>query len=342
MSEPCRLTVTRVVEETADARSFELFVPPGLADRFRYKPGQFLTFIVPTREGPVRRCYSMCTAPDIDPQPIVTIKRVAGGYASNWFNDHVLTGTELDVLPPAGRFVLRDPPLPLFFYAGGSGITPIMALIKSALQNWQVRIALLYANRDRRSIIFETALHELARANSDRLTLTHHLDSERGWVTAEEIRSFAGSSAASGWHYICGPAPFMTLVENTLFDLKVPASHILIERFSSDLPPELAEAFGAAQIGTEAVAARLRIHLDGNTTEADCAAGETILSAARSAGLDPPAVCEQGSCASCLAKLKRGSARMRRNEVLNEAEIAEGLILTCQAEPTSAEVEVDY
>jgi 3-ketosteroid 9alpha-monooxygenase subunit B len=342
MSEPCRLTVARVVEETADARSFELVVPLALAERFRYRPGQFLTFLVPAEGGAVRRCYSLCTAPGLDPQPIVTVKRVAGGRASNWFNDHVRAGSELEVLPPAGRFVLRDPPRPLFFYAGGSGITPVMALIKSALRDWRVPIALLYANRDRASIIFESALAELAKADAQRLTVVHHLDSESGWVNAAEVRAFGGPEPAGAWHYICGPARFMDLVEQTLLGLGVPAAQILTERFSSDLPPELADAFGAAEIGTNAVPARLRIHLDKRTTDADCATGETILAAARRAGLDPPAVCEQGNCASCLAKLVRGSARMRRNEVLNEAEVAEGLVLTCQAEPTSAEVEVEY
>jgi 3-ketosteroid 9alpha-monooxygenase subunit B len=342
MSEPCRLTVARVVEETADARSFELVVPPALADRFRYKSGQFLTFLVPVEGGLVRRCYSLCTAPGVDPRPIVTVKRVAGGRVSNWFNDHVLPGSELEVLPPAGRFVLRDPPRPLFFYAGGSGITPVLALIKSALREWSVPIALLYANRDRSSIIFVSALADLAQARPGRLSVTHHLDSERGWVTAEQVGAFARPHPAEAWHYVCGPAPFMDLIETTLLGLGVPPGQIFIERFSSDLPPELAEAFGAAEIATDAVPARLRIHLDGSTTDANCAAGETILAAARRAGLDPPAVCEQGNCASCLAKLVRGSARMRRNEVLNEAEIAEGLMLTCQAEPTSAEIEIEY
>ena len=342
MSEACRLTVVRVIEETADARSFELAVPPVLAERFGYRPGQFLTFIVPVEDGAVRRCYSLCTAPGLDPRPVVTVKRVAGGRASNWFNDHVQVGSELEVLPPAGRFVLREPPRPLFFYAGGSGITPVLALIKSALRDWQTPIVLLYANRDRASIIFERALAELTKCNPQRLTVFHHLDSERGWVTREEVRGLIGSSPADGLHYVCGPAPFMDLVEATLLGLSVPSTQIFIERFSSDLPPELAEAFGKAEIGTEAVAARLRIHLVGNITEADCAAGETILAAARRAGLDPPAVCEQGNCATCLAKLVRGSARMRRNEVLNEGEMAEGLVLTCQAEPTTAEVELEY
>jgi 3-ketosteroid 9alpha-monooxygenase subunit B len=342
MSEACRLTVARVLEETADARSFELSVPPALADRFRYKPGQFLTFLVPAEGGAVRRCYSLCTAPGIDARPAVTVKRVAGGRASNWFNDQVRAGQELEVLPPAGRFVLRDPPRPLFFYAGGSGITPVMALIKSALRDWTVPTALLYANRDRASIIFEAALADLARAHAERLTVTHHLDSERGWVTGDEVRAFAQPRPAEAWHYICGPAPFMELVERTLIELGVPPGQIFVERFSSDLPPELAEAFGAAEIGTDAIPARLRIKLDGSISEAECAAGETILAAARRAGLDPPAVCEQGSCASCLAKLVSGTARMRRNEVLNEAEIAEGLVLTCQAEPTSEALEVEY
>ena len=109
MSEPCRLTVARVVEETADARSFALVVPPALAERFRYRPGQFLTFLVPAEGGAVRRCYSLCTAPGLDPQPIVTVKRVAGGRASNRFNDRVRAGSELEVLPASLKVVVPVP-----------------------------------------------------------------------------------------------------------------------------------------------------------------------------------------------------------------------------------------
>ncbi len=342
MSESCRLAVARVIEETAEARTFELLVPPGLADRFRYRPGQFLTFLLPREGGSIRRCYSLCTVPGMDSRPAVTVKRVAGGHASNWFNDQVRAGQELDVLPPAGRFTLREPPGPLLFYAGGSGITPVVALIKAALRDWTAPIALFYANRDRSSIIFGSALADLARTHPDRFSLTHHLDAERGWASAEEVRAFVGSGAARAWHHICGPGPFMALVEEVLLAAGAPRERIVIERFSSDLPPELADLLGAAELASDVVPARLGIRLAGRLTEAECAAGETLLEAARRAGLDPPAVCEQGNCASCLAKLVRGSARMRSNEVLTEAEIAEGLILTCQAEPTSAEIEVEY
>src|SRR5713226_1730842 len=181
------LRIAKIVEETPDARSFVLEIPADLADKYRYRAGQFLTFRVPHPEGAFNRCYSLSSAPETDGLPKVTVKRVEGGKGSNWFHDALKEGLTLEVLPPAGRFVLGDGDAPLLLFGGGSGITPMMSLIKSALKADKRRIRLFYANRDKPSIIFAAELDALAKAHPGRLEVIHHLDAEHGFATAEKV-----------------------------------------------------------------------------------------------------------------------------------------------------------
>jgi 3-ketosteroid 9alpha-monooxygenase subunit B len=142
------IRVTRVVEETPDARSFELAIPAELSERFRYRAGQYLTFEVPLGAQRILRCYSLASCPELGEPHKVAVKRVPGGRGSGWFHEQVQAGTLLRVMPPLGRFVLHESARPLLFFAGGSGITPVIGLIKSALVTTGRRIRLLYANRD--------------------------------------------------------------------------------------------------------------------------------------------------------------------------------------------------
>jgi 3-ketosteroid 9alpha-monooxygenase subunit B len=227
---PHELRVARVIDETHDARSFVFEVPPELRERFAYRAGQHLTFEVPLASETILRCYSLASAPEHDEPHKVTVKRVEDGRGSNWFHDHVAAGSVLRVLPPLGRFVLHDETVPLLFFAGGSGITPVVSLIKSALATTQRRIRLLYANRDARSVIFRGELDALANEHAARLEVRHHLDDEAGFVTPDEVRAaLAGFETAAC--YLCGPGPFMTGVEATLREAGVPESHVHIEHF---------------------------------------------------------------------------------------------------------------
>src|SRR5262245_48333812 len=150
-----KLRIAKIIQETPDARSFVLEVPADLADKYRYRAGQFLTFRVTHPDGAFNRCYSLSSAPETDGQPKVTVKRVVGGKGSNWFHDALKEGGTLEVLPPAGRFVLGDSgDRPLLLFGGGSGITPMMSLIKSALKTGKRPMRLFYANRDKPSVIF--------------------------------------------------------------------------------------------------------------------------------------------------------------------------------------------
>ncbi|MBL8711218.1 MAG: ferredoxin--NADP reductase [Rhodospirillaceae bacterium] len=330
------LTVRGVVDETADTRSIEFDVPTALSATFAYKPGQFLSFDIAVDGVSLRRCYSLSSTPGIDPFPRVTVKRVADGRVSNWINDRVKAGDRLLVAPPAGRFVLADEAAPLCLYAGGSGITPIISILKFALATWTTPIRLFYANRSADTVIFQASLDRLAAEHPTRLRIHHHLDLRDGLTTQGEIDDFVKDTP--GWrHYICGPAPFMALVESTLAARQVPAGDIHVERFTASEDDAVPQAPAAG-----AVEAEIIITLDGETRQIRGRAGETVLEAARRAGLQPPSSCESGICASCLAKITRGRATMTHNEVLNDDEIAEGLTLTCQAVPASDELHVEY
>jgi 3-ketosteroid 9alpha-monooxygenase subunit B len=217
-----QLRIAKIVQETPDARSFVLEVPEDLADRFRYRAGQFLTFRVPHEAGAFNRCYSLSSAPETDGRHLkVTVKRVEGGKGSNWFNDQLAEGSSLHVMPPAGRFVLREGDAPLLLFGAGSGITPMMSLIKSALRTGTRRIRLFYANRDKPSIIFDKELLDLLAGHPSRLEVIHHLDAEQGLTQPQEIVS-ALKGFENAEAYLCGPGPFMTLVERTLVDAGMP------------------------------------------------------------------------------------------------------------------------
>lgn len=329
-----RLRLRRVIDETAEARSFELNVPPELAASYRYQSGQFLAFDVLVGGRVLRRCYSLSSAPGIDPHPVITVKRVADGPVSNWFNTVPKAGDLLQVAPPAGRFVLGSEPAPLCLFAAGSGITPIFSIIKTALRDWSTPIRLFYANRDSDSTIFRGALDRMLADHPARLSIRYHFDVRDGLTSETELAAFVHVPMGSR-HYICGPAPFMTLVESVLLKVGAPRADIHIERFT--VPDE-------AQVGDSvgAFTADITISLDGRTSTVRSRMGETVLQAAQRAGLEPPSSCESGICAACLAKVTSGKALMRHNEVLNEDEIAEGLILTCQAVPASPTLKLEY
>jgi 3-ketosteroid 9alpha-monooxygenase subunit B len=333
-----QLRVARIVQETPDARSFVLAVPADLKERFRYRAGQFLTFRVPHPEGTVARCYSLSSSPETDGEAKVTVKRVAGGRGSNWFHDALTEGATLDVMVPAGRFVLNGSAAPLLLFAGGSGITPVMSLIKSALRTTDRRIRLFYANRDAASVIFRAEFDALERAHPGRLEVRHHLDDTQGLTSAAEVQqALAGFEAAES--YLCGPGPFMTLVEETLLKAGVPRNRVLIERFEASgndavpmAPPEDGEVIPSV----------ITIHFEGTAHKVPYRKGLSILNAAREAGLSPNSACEEGFCASCAAKKIKGTIVLANNDIYTEEDLASGWILTCQGHCFGEEVEITY
>ena len=334
-----QLRVAKIVQETPDARSFVLEVPADIADKFTYRAGQFLTFQVPHESGAFNRCYSLSSAPETDGKHLkVTVKRVAGGKGSNWFNDKLQEGGSLHVLPPAGRFMLKDSTAPLLLFGGGSGITPMMSLIKSALKTGNRKIRLFYANRDKASIIFDNELLGLIASSGGRLEVIHHLDAEQGLTKADEIvASMKGFENAEA--YLCGPGPFMTLIERTLSEAGMPRDKVLVERFEAsgnDAVPIEPQDEG------DVIPSEITIHFENKVHKVPYKKGQTILEAARAAGLNPLSSCEEGFCASCAAKRIKGKVVLAKNDIYTADDLANNWILTCQGHCFGAEVEITY
>jgi ferredoxin-NADP reductase len=327
------LAVVDVVDETADARSFVLEIPPPLEETFRYTAGQFCTFRARIGGESVVRCYSMSSSPDAGDRFTVTVKRVPGGRMSNWMNDELAAGDAIEVMRPAGRFVLRAAEVPIVAFAGGSGITPVLSIVKTALATTTREIALVYANRGAGSVIFAEELERLRAASGGRLAVHHHLDSERGFLDAAGCAALVGDRTDADF-YVCGPGPYMDAVEAGLAGRGIARGQVFIERF--ELPgdaPALAESSH-----TESIV----IRLDRRKHTIRYESGDTILDAARRAGLGPPFSCTMGSCATCMAHLDEGRVAMRVNNALSADEVEAGWVLTCQAIPMSREVVVDY
>lgn len=343
------VTVRRVVDETADSASFVLGVPDDLREEFRYEAGQFCRFRAAIDGEAHERCYSMSSAPAVDDELQVTVKRVAEGLVSNWFLDHVGEGSVLEVTPPAGLFQLDDAPDDLLLLAAGSGITPIFSILKQSLATTGRRARLLYANRDLDAVIFRAAIDRIAEGHPDRVSVVHHLDADRGVVDAEAVDRFLqGVDPLATTCFVCGPTPFMDLIEAALVRHRVPADRIHIERFTPEhtndesASPGTTRRVGGEDVGGPDQACMLTIDLDGRTATTEHRPGTTILQAARQAGLAPPFSCEAGNCATCIAKLIEGTAAMRANNVLEADEVADGWLLTCQAVPTAPQVHVIY
>jgi ferredoxin-NADP reductase len=226
--------------------------------------------------------------------------------------------------------------------SAGSGITPVLSLLKTALATTARRVGLLYANRDEDAVIFRSELDTLAERHDSRFTLQHHLDVDKGFISPDVIRQFVGNVGTVGSvedpeFYVCGPGPFMDIVETTLLDGHVRPDRIHIERFTPD------EWVPEVETDDDAPAtSQVTIELDGRTESTEYHPGTTLLQTARQLGLSPPFSCEAGSCATCMARLVDGTASMHVNNALTDDEVAGGWVLTCQAVPTSPRVRVAY
>jgi 3-ketosteroid 9alpha-monooxygenase subunit B len=334
-----RLRVAAVVAETDEARSLVFDVPPELATVFDYQPGQFLTLRIPTdRDGSVARCYSLCSSPLTGDPLTVTVKQTAAGYASRWIAANVAPGTELDVLPPAGQFVPRSLDDDLLLLAAGSGITPAMSILKSVLAAGTGRAVLVYANRDERSVIFGPALRELARSAGSRLLVVHWLDGLQGLpsgpLLAPLIRPYSGYQI-----FASGPDPFLSAVREAAGAVGVAPRAVRVERFLS-LQHNPFDAAAAPELA--GVAATLRVTLDGETRSLGWPAGIRMLDLLIEADLDPPFSCREGICGACACQLTGGKVEMANNEVLDDADLADGYILACQSVALTPEVSVSY
>lgn len=334
-----RLRVAAVIPETPEAHSLVLSVPPALAEAFSYQPGQYLTVRVPSNGGTVARCYSLSSSPHVDRDLMITVKRVPDGAASNWLCDNIRAGATLDLMRPAGSFTPGSLDDDLLLLAGGSGITPVMGIIKSVLSRGRGRLALVYANRDPDSVIFGAELRRLRDAHGDRLDVTHWLDSGQGPPTADGLApllpAYAGREA-----FVCGPEPFVVVARSALRRAGVPDERVRIERFDSaatgPVGPSAADGDGD---GRTSIA---EVTLDGQTHRLPWPADTRLLDVLIAAGLNPPYSCQQGNCGACACRVLDGEVELVHNEVLEDEDFAEGYTLACQALPRSDTVTITY
>jgi 3-ketosteroid 9alpha-monooxygenase subunit B len=361
------LEVVDVVDETTDARSITFRVPPEAGAEFNYRPGQFLTVAVPSEvseTGLAARCYSLCSSPGeggaAGDTLTIAVKRTVDGYASNWICDHLDVGSTLRVLPPSGIFTPASLDADLLLLAGGSGITPIMSIVRAALARGTGRITVFYANRDERSVIFAPQLAELAAAHPERLQVIHWLESVQGLPTQEQVRALAGDHLDRD-AFVCGPAPFMKLAVAALKDLGFPRERRHQEKFVSlggnpfGDAVALARADAAAEAGTDTGSAaegaevavgepvRLEVELDGEThTFDDWDRSTTMLDHLESRGVKAPYSCREGECSACAVRLVEGEVALAHNDVLDDEDLADGIRLACQATPVSDVVRATY
>jgi len=287
--------------------------------------------MVPCAEPPLLRCYSLSQPLREDGLLRITVKRVAGGRASNWLLDHLQAGDDIALLPPAGQFFPESLDADLLLLGAGSGITPLRSILEAVLCQGRGRVFLFYASRDAASLIFAEELAGLCERYPERLQLCIWLDAEQGLPSSQAVANkIAGWPAAES--FICGPKPFMATACAALGEHGVASRLIHQERFAAE-PPVTPQA---------ARRSRLRVTLAGQRHELDVAAGEVLLDAMEHAGLQPPNACRSGVCAACKCRVVSGSVSMRSNQALSEAQLRQGWALACQATPSSAELQVEY
>lgn len=333
-----RLRVAEVVRETGDACSLVFDVPDELAGEFSYRPGQFLTVRVPADGGAVARCYSLSSSPETGDRPAITVKRA--GYGSSWLVDHVAAGDELDVLPPAGTFTPDSLDADLLLIAGGSGITPVMSIVKSALARGRGQVAVIYANRDENSVIFARHLRELAETNP-RLLVIHWLDSVQGHPAPATLAALARPFKDYDV-FLCGPGPMMEVAADALAGLGVEGKRIRTERFVSLTDDPFAERPRPAEDASGGQAATLEVTMDGEKRVLPWPPGSRMLDVLIDAGLDAPFSCREGVCGACACQVTDGEVKMANNDVLTGDDLAEGIILACQSAPLTDNVSITY
>jgi ring-1,2-phenylacetyl-CoA epoxidase subunit PaaE len=350
-----KLRVAEVRRETPDAVSIRFEIPEHLKQAFAFKAGQHLTLRADLDGEDVRRNYSVCVAPS-ENELRIAIKQMMPGRFSVWANTNFREGHEIEVLPPMGRFVVPDTGHENPSYAalaGGSGITPLISILKTVLETRPgARFVLLYGNRNTASVMFLEELAGLKNRYMERLEVYHFLEDE-----AEEIELFNGrldrdkceqvfeslvDVNAADAVFICGPGPMMDAAEAALLARGVPPEKILIERFTSSVlsAEQLAqrEALQQKAAGTELI-----VTLDGRRSRIafDPTKG-SILDCVQAAGMPAPYACKGGVCTTCRAKILEGQVTMTKNYGLTEQEVADGYVLTCQSVPASEHVVLSY
>lgn len=348
-----RLTIRDLRRETADAVSIAFDVPDGLDADYRYNPGQYLTLRATIDGEDLRRSYSICSGPD-DGELRIAVKRVEGGVFSDWVNRTLQPGDEIEVMTPTGRFGATNAPDRARIhvaFAAGSGITPVLSLLRGVLaREPDSRFFLFYGNRSTGEILFREALEELKDRFLGRLSVFHVLSQEEqdlpiltGRLDGDKVRRLLRLVVPAEMvdeFYLCGPEGMSREIQAVLAELGVAAEKVHVELFVSALggrprPKPVAPP-------PDAPSRTAVLTVDGKRREVPVADGESILDAALRAGMDLPYACKGGMCSTCRARLVEGEAAMDLNYSLEPWELEAGFILTCQSHLKTDRVVVDY
>ena len=344
------LIISDVVKETPEAVSVTFDVPIELKSKYIFLPGQYLTLESLINNEKIRRDYSISSTPSSG-NLTVTIKKVKNGIFSNYANDSLQKGSLINVSLPRGRFVydrISDSPKIIFAFAAGSGITPIISIIKTALENSpKTSCRLIYGNKSPKTTIFLNDLKHLKQVYKNRFdlqfvysqaqvenSLSGRIDAEK---TAHFLHNFSSEQKSLSNYYLCGPEKMIFNVKNELLKNNIKEEKILFELFSSTSSSETKNNLNSNNSFCEAT-----IQFEDSTEKIKILKDQTVLDAALSKDIEVPYSCKGGVCSSCICRIKEGSAQMRQNSVLTEKEVEEGLVLSCQAVPTAANLIVDF
>jgi ring-1,2-phenylacetyl-CoA epoxidase subunit PaaE len=352
------LTVRAIEPDTEEAVIVSFDVPPALREVFAFNQGQYLTLRTTVDGQDLRRSYSICAGID-DGELRVGVRKVAGGVFSQWINQRLQPGDAVQVMPPQGRFFVPLDPSAHRRYlgvAGGSGITPILSIMKTVLaREPHARFTLLYANRAAKSTMFKEEIEDLKNRHMARLSLHHVFSGEdtelplhSGVMNRDKLGQFLASrlvdAKAIDHAFVCGPYQMNDEAEAALLAAGVAEERIHIERFG--VAPNAAQSVGAVEHENkpgDAERARIVIVRDGMKREFDFSKDDaSILDAASSAGLEVPFSCTSGVCGTCRARLVEGQVRMTRNFALDKAEVAAGFVLACQSHPLTERVVLSF
>jgi len=347
------LTIRDLRRETADAISISFELPPAIKADYAFAPGQYLTLRTMLDGEEVRRSYSICSGPD-DGEIRIAVKKVDGGAFSSWALEQLRSGDAIDVMTPTGRFGVAHAPGQARVHVGfaaGSGITPIISIIRGVLaREPQSRFFLFYGNRATGNILFREALEELKDRFVGRFSVFHVLSQEEqdlpilhGRLDRAKVEVLLRAmvpAAAIDHVFICGPLAMSEEIEATCADLGIARERIHVERFVSEFGGKPRPKTVIAPEAPPAAIASL-IH-DGKRKDVPVAEGEAILDAALRAGLDLPYACKGGMCSTCRARVVEGETKMDINYSLEPWELQAGFVLTCQAHPVTRHVVVDY
>lgn len=350
------LPVSRVQQETPDAVSVTLDVPAELKHAFVFQPGQYLTLRLMIDGQPINRSYSFCSSPATGEGLTIGVKRVPGGKVSTYIHDQLKAGMTLDVMEPMGNFHIplgQTAARQFVLIGGGSGITPLLSILKSVLTlEPNAKITLFYGNRNRDSVMFYNQLQELSATSGGRLQLVHVWDdgqtAVKGPMDAATIARLLADLSfplADAEYFICGPSPMMKAAEQTLLGHSVSAAKIHIEYFTAKDDADKQAADVGVSVADEPPftgIAQVTLIFDGQEKQLQVSEKETILNAALDKGYDPPYSCMVAACCTCRAKLIQGKVEMDDRESLTDAEIAKGYVLTCQAHPKSAAITLNF